>query len=114
MLTLENLRTYGANVEEGMGRCFNNESFYLGLIPVGLADGNFDKLAKAMEENNVAAAFEAVHALKGSIGNLALTPLYTLLSELTEQFRGKTEMPDVADLYARVQAAVAEARKLLD
>lgn len=114
MLTLDSLRAFGANVDEGMGRCFNNESFYLRLVGMGLADPNFDKLAGAMEAGDATAAFEAAHGLKGSIGNLALTPIYNPISEMTEALRGKTAMPDVGDAYARVQSALAEARKLLD
>ena len=28
MLTIEKLKEYGANVEEGLARCLNNEAFY--------------------------------------------------------------------------------------
>ena len=114
MLTLDSLRAYGANVDEGMGRCFNNESFYLRLIKMGLSDGNFDKLAEAMAADDVKSAFDATHALKGSIGNLSLTPIYQPICEMTEMLRGKSEMPDCAALYAQVESALTEARKLLD
>lgn len=114
MLTLDSLRDYGANVDEGMGRCFNNESFYLRLINMGLEDGNFDKLDAAVAANDAKATFEATHALKGSIGNLSLTPIYVPICEMTEMLRGKTEMPDVTAVYGRVKDALAEARKLLD
>ena len=114
MLTLDNLRAYGANIEEGMGRCFYNESFYLRLVGMGLADANFDKLAAAVEANDVKNAFEAVHALKGSIGNLALSPIYNPICEMTEMLRGQTEMVDISDPYERMMEALAEGRKLLD
>ena len=32
MLTIENLRAWGANTEEALRRCMNNEAFYLGLV----------------------------------------------------------------------------------
>ena len=114
MLTLDGLRAYGANVDEGMGRCFNNEAFYLRLVGMGLADKNFDKLDEAIAAGDASAAFEAAHGLKGAIGNLALTPIYTPISTLTEALRGKNEMGDVSALHAQVNAALAEARKLVD
>lgn len=114
MLTLDGLRAYGANVDEGMGRCFNNEAFYLRLVGMGLADKNFDKLDEAIAAGDASAAFEAAHGLKGAIGNLALTPIYTPISALTEALRGKNEMGDVSALHAQVNAALAEARKLVD
>ena len=114
MLTLDSLRAFGANVDEGMGRCINNEAFYLRMVNSGLNDPNFDKLDKAMEENDAKAAFEAVHALKGTTGNLALTPIYEPICEMTEKLRKQSVMPDVALLYERVRSALADARKLLD
>ena len=47
MLTIDALKAYGANTDEGMARCFNNEAFYLRLVGMGLADANFDKLKAA-------------------------------------------------------------------
>ena len=114
MLTIDVLKEYGANTEEGLGRCFNNVDFYLRLVGMALDDPNFQNLKTAMEAGDATAAFEAAHGLKGSIGNLALTPIYNPISEMTEALRGKAEMPDVGDAYARVQSALAEARKLLD
>ena len=89
MLTIEALKNYGANTDEGMARCFNNEAFYLRVVGMGLADANFDRLKDAMAAGDATAAFEAAHALKGSIGNLSLTPIYQPVSELTELLRGK-------------------------
>ena len=37
MLTIEKLKAYGANVEEGMERCLNNEAIYFRLIGMKLA-----------------------------------------------------------------------------
>ena len=114
MLTLDALKAFGANTDEGMNRCFNNEAFYLKLVGMGLADENFDRLSRALEAGNAAEAFEAAHALKGSIGNLALTPLFRPISEITEKLRGKTEMVDVGDLYGQVMDALNAARKLAE
>ena len=112
MVTLDGLRAWGANVDEGMGRCFNKEDFYLRLVGMGLSDANFDKLAAAIAGGDAKAAFDAAHALKGAIGNLALTPIYEPICELTEILRGRSEMADVSALHARVTAALAEARAL--
>ena len=37
-------------------------------------------------------AFDAAHALKGVLGNLSLTPIYTPVAEITELFRRETDM----------------------
>ena len=88
-MTLEALRAFGANTADGMERCLNDEPFYLEMVAMTLSDGNFDALAAAMDAGDVRAAFTAAHALKGAIGNVALTPVYEPLCALTELLRGK-------------------------
>ena len=112
-MTLEDLKAYGANTEEGLARCLNNEAFYLRMVNLALADKNFDGLKQAMDAGDARAAFEAAHALKGSIGNLALTPLYTPLSELTEKLRGQSALVDTGDLLDTILTQLDKARALL-
>ena len=42
-----------------------------------------------MDAGDTHAAFAAAHSLKGSIGNVALTPVYEPICALTELLRGK-------------------------
>ena len=101
MLTMEALRRFGANTEEGLGRCLNDEGFYLELVNMELADESFEKLTASLERNDWQAAFEAAHSLKGSLGNLALTPIYAPTAELTDRLRGGREA-DYAALLAEI------------
>ena len=32
MITIESLKAYGADVEEGLARCLNKEDFYLKMV----------------------------------------------------------------------------------
>lgn len=92
MLSIETLNEFGVNTKEGLTRCMNNEKFYFKMIKMGLASDQFDKLGAALENNQLDEAFEAAHALKGVLGNLALTPIYNPLAEMTELLRaGKSE-----------------------
>ena len=112
MLSVETLKAYGANTDEGLNRCFGNEAFYLRLVRMGLADANFDRLKTAIEAGDSVAAFEAAHALKGSIGNLSLTPIYNPVSELTERLRGQSGPVDTGDLLNQVLTQLELARQL--
>ena len=76
MLTIEGLKDYGADVEEGLKRCVNNQAFYLKMVEKAAGDQTFGKLISALEAGQLEEAFEAAHALKGVYGNLALTPLF--------------------------------------
>ena len=90
MLTIEKLRDFGAGVDEGLGRCLNNEAFYLRMVGMLTQDGNFDKLQGALAQGDLGTAFTAVHALKGTVGNLSLTPMYKDVCELTELLRSRS------------------------
>ena len=112
MMTIDALRAYGANVDEGLSRCFNNEAFYLRLVGMGLADANFDKLKAAIESGDAHEAFEAAHALKGAIGNLSLTPIYDPICAITELLRGQGAMRDVSALLDTILQKRSEAQAL--
>ena len=109
MVTLEFLREYGANVDEGLARCMNMESFYLGLVDSSLDDKFFDLLSSSVAAGDLDEAFKAAHSLKGMAGNLSLTPLFKIISEMTELLRVKAE----ADYAAMAKAVEEEHKKLL-
>ncbi len=112
MLTMDTLRAYGANVEEGLARCVNNEPFYLRMVGMVLADDKFDKLKDAAAAKDTNAVFEAAHALKGATGNVSLTPIYEPVCKLTELTRGQTGPVDVDALVAEILEKLEQARKL--
>ena len=91
MITVEALREYGANVEEGLSRCFNKEDFYIKLVSIALKDENVSKLDEALKAGDLSAAFEAAHALKGMLGNLSLAPLFAPVAEVTELLRSRQD-----------------------
>ena len=91
MITVDQLKQFGANTEEGLARCFGNEALYLKLVSAVPAEGSFQALKEAVDANDLQKGFEAAHALKGVLGNLSLTPLYEKASEITELLRGKTQ-----------------------
>ena len=102
MLTTEKLKAYGAKVDEGLSRCMNNETFYLRLVNMAIGDASFDRLENAVKSGNIREIFEASHALKGMLGNLALTPIVDAVSEMTELARAETAA-DYAALWEKIR-----------
>ena len=100
-MTIDSLKAFGANIDEGLERCMGMEDFYLEMIELGLSDERFENLGRVLKDNNLEEAFEMAHALKGVIGNLALTPLYDTLCEMTEHLRGKDDM-DYTPAYEKI------------
>ncbi len=100
-MTIDTLREFGANVDEGLERCMGMEDFYIEMVELGLNDERFDQLKPALEQKDMQQAFELVHALKGVIGNLALGPLYETIIEITEHLRAKDDI-DYMPLYEKL------------
>ncbi len=96
MLTIAKLQEYGVNTKEGLGRCMGMEAFYFRMLGMGLKNDSFEKLDAALADGNLEEAFEQAHALKGVVGNLALTPIYNPLADLTEMLRSKKDADYVA------------------
>ena len=92
MITVDKLNTFGANTAEGLARCFGNEALYLKLVATIPGEGNFDKLKDSIAAKDKKNAFDAAHALKGVLGNLSLTPIYTPIVEITELLRSESDM----------------------
>ena len=84
----------GANYQEAIGRLMNDALIkrFLGKF---VSTYSLSELETAVKNQDGHEIFERVHALKGVVGNLALTKLYNLASDLTEKTRGCT----VGDKY---------------
>ena len=113
MLTIDELKAFGADTEEGLGRCFNNESFYLRLVRAVPDERNFETLKNALDQGNLDAGFEAAHALKGVLANLSLTALADPAKEITEHLRAREEM-DYGPLMEQLFAKRDELKKLCE
>ena len=109
MITIDALKEYGANVDEGLSRCMNNEALFLKLVAIIPGEPNFNKLKESLEAGNLDAAFESAHALKGVTGNLSLTPLYDPLVEITELLRARENID-----YTEVIDTILTKRAMLE
>lgn len=113
MLTIDALKGYGADVDQGLSRCMNNEAFYIRLVGMALNDKSFAALRAALNDGDLDRAFDAAHSLKGVLGNLALTPMYNDVYELTELLRSRTDM-DYSDYMTAIDEKRAELMKLAE
>lgn len=91
MITIEVLKEFGANTDEGLERCLNDEGFYLKLVPDSLKEEQYKKIEDSINAGDLDEAFEACHALKGVLANLALTPIFEPVDEMTELLRSRTQ-----------------------
>lgn len=87
MTLLEELKALGVNVDEGLARINGNEKLYTRLL------GTF---VKSLEANAVQPDFDAAdcetmiektHTIKGTSGNMSITPIYEAYSEIVDLLR---------------------------
>ncbi len=109
MLTLDALRAYGADVDDGLKRCMNMEAFYLKLVGSLRGSTRVEELAEAVARKDLGRAFDLAHSLKGVYANLSLTPILGPVSEITELLRAGTEMD-----YSPLMAEILEQKARLD
>ena len=92
MLTIDALKQLGCDTDDGLSRCMGNEAFYFKLIGKVIDDKNFQALEDAVAAKDLDKAFDAAHSLKGVLGNLALTPVYQPVYEITELLRERRDV----------------------
>jgi HPt (histidine-containing phosphotransfer) domain-containing protein len=109
MLNIDALKEFGADVEDGLTRCFGSEEFYLKLVAMITEEKSFGLLKEALEQHDLDAAFEAAHALKGVTANLSLTPILNPAMEITEHLRLREEMD-----YEPLLKEILEQKETLD
>ena len=92
----------GADYEDVMRRFLKEERVdrFLGML---LRDQSFALLCDAMEAENYAEAFRAVHTMKGICMNLSLCALLEACVELTENLRPGTADGETDRLFQRVR-----------
>lgn len=88
MSLFDELRDLGVDVDGGLKRINGNEKLYTRLL------GSFTKTIK---QHNVQADFDAsdcteaiekTHAIKGTAGNLSITPIYESYTKIVDLLRG--------------------------
>ena len=86
-MTIQQLAEFGADTDKALARCMNMPDLYLRLVGMMAQDTHLAGLRAALDEHDVDKAFEEVHALKGVLANLELTPVLIPVTEITEMLR---------------------------
>ena len=77
----------GVDVDEGVARFMGRDAMYVKFLKKFFEDGVFAETIAAYERGDLDGVFNGVHTLKGTAGNMSLTPIYNLSCEITEEIR---------------------------
>lgn len=109
---LEELRSWGCNIDEVMERFLDDEEFYFECYTQAMEDPCFPQLEYALKKHDIKKGFENAHTLKGLIANLGLTSLFHIISEIVEPLRAGSD-EGLLDKYQELLEERAKYEKLV-
>jgi len=113
LITIEKLRSYGADVSVGLSRCMGSEALYFKLVKMYVDDPSIKTLGSLLENGVYDKAFEEAHKLKGSALNLSLVPLSEPICTISDSLRVKAQC-DYLKVYEEYINQVEKLRQLFD
>lgn len=87
MSMTEVLLEMGCDMEETMERFMDDQEFYVECFRKFVEDNELERLGISIESGDSEESFTQAHCLKGTLGNLGLTPLYDQMVVLVESLR---------------------------
>lgn len=87
MSLLEELKELGVNVDEGLERLGGNQGLYERLLGSFLKTMETHHVEPDFDTSDYAEIIEKTHAIKGTSGNLSLTPIYEAYTEIVALLR---------------------------
>lgn len=87
MSILETLKEQNVDTEQALERFVGNEELYIRMLKKLPDETAKKKVVECIRSGDLKLAEENAHALKGTTGNLSITPLYEAYSEIVELLR---------------------------
>ena len=106
------------DIEQGLSRVRGNKSLYKRMLSMFIESKEISEFEKQINNGESEEASKTAHAIKGISGNLALSVLFDLSSDLVEELRnGVIDEKNIADYHDALEKtliAVNEAITQLD
>lgn len=90
----EDLKALGVDVDGGLQRIGGNEALYKRLLNTFVKSIKAQDISPDFDTTNYEDVKEKVHAVKGTSGNLSITPVFEAYSQIMELLRA--EKPEEA------------------
>lgn len=96
------LEECGIDVEHGIKSHMGNEAMFVKFLKLVVMDDMFDDLYHSAGKNDAGEIFEISHSLKGTVGNVGLSEIDTLITCICETTR-KGSMDGVVEKVNKVK-----------
>ncbi len=92
MELFDELRTLGVDIDDGLKRLMNNEGLYKRMLGLFVKTLRSQYVPIDFNADDCTEAIEKAHSIKGTAGNLSITPLYEAYNEVLTLLRtGRAE-----------------------
>lgn len=92
MELFEELRALGVDIDDGMKRLMGNQGLYKRMLGLFVKTLRSQYVPVDFDAEDCAETIEKVHSIKGTAGNLSITPLYQAYNEILTLLRtGRAE-----------------------
>lgn len=81
------LEEHGVDIAMGIRAHMGNEAMYERILKLVLSDNSFEMLFNVAESENAEVIFDISHSLKGTLGNLGIDELSSLVTDICETTR---------------------------
>lgn len=117
MSLFDDLKALGVDIDEGVGRLGGNAALYEKLL------GSFQKTIDAhyvgldFDMNDYAATTDNAHAIKGTAGNLSITPIYKAYTDIVDLLRtgkpeeAKAELEKILPVQEEIMECISKYKK---
>lgn len=102
---LAELKEWGCDVDGALARFLDDEKLYVQCVRMAAEDPDYEALKEALLSEQIQAAFDSAHTLKGVFGNLGLTPLYEPTVRITDLLRSE-QIEKAAVFYQELSLSV--------
>lgn len=83
----EELKALGVNIDEGLKRLNGNEKLYTRLLGSFIKSVRENAVAVDFDDNDLTVIIDKTHAIKGTSGNMSITPVYKAYTEIVDLLR---------------------------
>lgn len=88
MTMLEELKSLGVDVDDGLKRVMGKEKLYIKLFGTFVKTIEGQIVRPDFDISECEETIEKVHSIKGTSGNLSITPIYEAYTQILNQLRG--------------------------
>ncbi len=98
---IERLTAEGCDIKRALECFLNDESIYEEFYKQLIDDEAFGRLGDSIKSGDVSEAYNNAHSLKGTIGNMGITPMYKLICKMSDQLKANS-FEGISDDYEQL------------